>query len=115
LARDRSRQLSRSATFRTQADDGKILHAERQVPFRKAQASLLDIIVKLEAKKRRQGASRSEGKDLERHLKNEQSDTKQEEKETAPVEVDEKDDIQLQRAIDILKTWDVFKEIPKAA
>ena len=36
--------------------------------------------------------------------------------ETAPMEeVDEKDDVQLQRAIDILKTWDVFKALPKAS
>jgi carboxyl-terminal processing protease len=74
-----------------------------------------DIIVKLEAKNGAKEHPVVREKDLERHLKNEQSDTKQEEKETAPVEVDEKDDIQLQRAIDILKTWDVFKEIPKAA
>ena len=54
-------------------------------------------------------------KDLERHLKNEQTEMKQDEKETAPMEVSEKDDIQLQRAVDILKTWNVFKEIPKAS
>jgi len=35
--------------------------------------------------------------------------------ETAPMQVDEKDDIQLQRAVDILKTWDVFKALPKAS
>jgi len=33
----------------------------------------------------------------------------------APLEIDEKDDIQLQRAMDILKTWDVFKTLPKAS
>jgi len=32
-----------------------------------------------------------------------------------PVEIEEKDDIQLQRAIDLLKTWKVFKELPKAS
>ena len=32
-----------------------------------------------------------------------------------PLEVDEKEDLQLQRAIDLLKTWKVFKELPKAA
>ena len=74
-----------------------------------------DIIVKLEAKNGAKEHPIVREKDLERHLKNEQSDTKEEEKETAPVEVDEKDDLQLQRAIDILKTWNVFKEVPKAA
>jgi carboxyl-terminal processing protease len=74
-----------------------------------------DIIVKLEAKNGAKEHPVVREKDLERHLKNEQSDTKEEEKETAPVEVDEKDDLQLQRAIDILKTWNVFKEVPKAA
>jgi carboxyl-terminal processing protease len=74
-----------------------------------------DIIVKLEAKNGAKEHPVVREKDLERHLKNEQSDTEQEEKETAPVEVDEKDDVQLQRAVDILKTWDVFKEIPKAS
>ncbi|NJD56135.1 MAG: S41 family peptidase [Nitrospirae bacterium] len=74
-----------------------------------------DIVVKLEAKNGAKEHPVVREKDLERHLKNEQADTKEEEKETAPVEVDEKDDIQLQRAVDILKTWNVFKEIPKAS
>ena len=74
-----------------------------------------DIVVKLEAKNGAKEHPVVREKDLERHLKNEQTDTKEEEKETAPVEVDEKDDIQLQRAVDILKTWNVFKEIPKAS
>jgi carboxyl-terminal processing protease len=74
-----------------------------------------DIIVKLEAKNGAKEHVVVREKDLERHLKNEQSDMKEGEKETAPIEVDEKDDIQLQRAIDILKTWDVLKEIPKAS
>lgn len=74
-----------------------------------------DIIVKLEAKNGTKEHPVLREKDLERHLKNEQSDSKGEEKETAPFEVDEKDDIQLQRAVDILKTWNVFKELPKAS
>ncbi|MDP2157363.1 MAG: S41 family peptidase, partial [Nitrospirota bacterium] len=74
-----------------------------------------DIIVKLEAKNGAKEHPVLREKDLERHLKNEQSDSKGEEKETAPFEVDEKDDIQLQRAVDILKTWNVFKELPKAS
>ncbi|MBI5633720.1 MAG: S41 family peptidase [Nitrospirae bacterium] len=73
-----------------------------------------DIIVKLEAKNGTKEHPVFREKDLERHLKNEQADPKGEEKETAPVEVDEKDDIQLQRAVDILKTWNVFRELPKA-
>jgi len=74
-----------------------------------------DIIVKLETKNGKKEHPVLREKDLERHLKNEQGDSKDEEKETAPVEVDEKDDIQLQRAVDILKTWNVFKELPKAS
>jgi len=74
-----------------------------------------DIVVKLEAKNGAKEHPVVREKDLERHLKNEQADTKEEEKETAPIEVDEKDDVQLQRAVDILKTWNVFKEIPKAS
>ena len=74
-----------------------------------------DIIVKLEAKNGSKEHPVLREKDLERHLKNEQADPKGEEKETAPFEVDEKDDIQLQRAVDILKTWNVFKELPKAS
>jgi carboxyl-terminal processing protease len=74
-----------------------------------------DIIVKLEAKNGSKEHPVLREKDLERHLKNEQADSKGEEKETAPFEVDEKDDIQLQRAVDILKTWNVFKELPKAS
>lgn len=74
-----------------------------------------DIIVKLESKNGAKEHPVLREKDLERHLKNEQADPKGEEKETAPIEVDEKDDIQLQRAVDILKTWNVFKELPKAS
>ncbi len=74
-----------------------------------------DIIVKLEAKNGSKEHPVLREKDLEHHLKNEQGDSKGTEKETAPVEVDEKDDIQLQRAVDILKTWNVFKELPKAS
>jgi len=74
-----------------------------------------DIVVKLEAKNGAKEHPVVREKDLERHLKNEQGDMKEESKETAPIEVDEKDDVQLQRAVDILKTWNVFKEIPKAS
>jgi carboxyl-terminal processing protease len=73
-----------------------------------------DIVVKLEAKNGAKEHPVLREKDLQHHLKNEQSEQKPEEMEMAPLEVDEKDDIQLQRAVDILKTWNVFKEIPKA-
>ncbi len=72
-----------------------------------------DIVLKLEAKNGAKEHPILREKDLERHLKNEQMDQKPEEIETAPMEVDEKDDIQLQRAVDILKTWKVFKGTPK--
>ena len=72
-----------------------------------------DIVLKLAAKNGAKEHPVLREKDLERHLKNEQMDQKPEEMETAPIEVDEKDDIQLQRAVDILKTWNVFKGLPK--
>ncbi|NOZ26006.1 MAG: S41 family peptidase [Nitrospirae bacterium] len=56
-------------------------------------------------------------KDLEHHLKNEQKpeenkqqQKKEEEQEVAPIQVDEENDVQLQRAIDLLKGWRVFRE-----
>jgi carboxyl-terminal processing protease len=73
-----------------------------------------DIIVKLEAKNGKAHRVVRE-RDLEGHLKNEQQEETPEEKETAPVEVDEKDDLQLQRAIDTIKTWKVFEKMKKAA
>ena len=74
-----------------------------------------DILVKLEAKNGAKEHPVLREKDLERHLKNEQEEAKPEEAETAPLDVDEKDDLQLQRATDILKTWNVFKGLPKAS
>lgn len=74
-----------------------------------------DIIVKLEAKNGAKEHRVIREKDLEGHLKNEQKDSVPGEEETAPMEVEEKDDIQLQRAVDILKTWDVLKTLPKAS
>lgn len=75
-----------------------------------------DIIVKLEQKNGVKEHTVVREKDLERHLKNDQLEEKQKTpEETAPIEVSEKEDIQLQRAIDLLKTWKVFKELPKAA
>ena len=74
-----------------------------------------DIIVKLEAKNGAKEHRVIREKDLEGHLKNEQKEALPDAEETAPLEVEEKDDIQLQRAVDILKTWDVFKSLPKAS
>lgn len=75
-----------------------------------------DIVVKLETKNGVKEHTVMREKDLERHLKNEQKEEGSvPEQETAPLEVSEKEDIQLQRAIDLLKTWKVFKELPKAA
>lgn len=75
-----------------------------------------DIIVKAEAKNGAKEHTVVREKDLERHLKNDQKDESgKAEQEKAVTEVSEKDDVQLQRAIDILKTWKVFKELPKAS
>lgn len=75
-----------------------------------------DIVVKLEQKGDAKEHPVIREKDLERHLRNDQSDEKTKEpEEMAPVEVGEKDDVQLQRAIDLLKSWKVFKELPKAS
>jgi carboxyl-terminal processing protease len=74
-----------------------------------------DIVVKLETKdKATKEHPVIREKDLERHLKNEQTPDEQAEKETSPLEVDEKDDNQLQRAIDVIKTWRVFDSMAKA-
>jgi carboxyl-terminal processing protease len=76
-----------------------------------------DISVKAELKNGDKGRPVIREKDLERHLKNGEdieekpSDTE----EIIPMEIDEKDDLQLQRALDLLKTWRVFKELPKAS
>jgi carboxyl-terminal processing protease len=74
-----------------------------------------DIVVKLKADKSKERPVMRE-KDLKGHLDNEQAEGQDnEEAEAAPLEVDEKDDLQLQRAIDILKSWDVMKKLNKAA
>ncbi|MEW6675471.1 MAG: S41 family peptidase [Nitrospirota bacterium] len=71
-----------------------------------------DITVKLEAKNGKKEHPVIREKDLERHLENEQMEEKPKEpEEMVPVVVEEKEDLQLQRAIDLLKTWRVFKEI----
>lgn len=63
-------------------------------------------------------------KDLEKHLENDQTkdlekvqdkeEGEMEDTEEGIVDVSEDDDVQLQRAIDLLKTWRVFKQLPKA-
>ena len=75
-----------------------------------------DIVVKPEIKDGEKAHPVIREKDLEGHLKNGEIEEKPKEpEEMAPIEVEEKDDIQLQRAIDLLKTWKVFKELPKAS
>lgn len=76
-----------------------------------------DIIVKAEVKDGEKGRPVIREKDLERHLKNgeELEEKPSEPEEMIPIEFDEKNDTQLQRAIDLLKTWKVFKELPKAS
>ncbi|MBE0426251.1 MAG: S41 family peptidase [Nitrospirae bacterium] len=75
-----------------------------------------DIVVKPEIKDGEKKRPAIREIDLERHLDNKQIEEKpREEEEMIPVELDEKEDIQLQRAIDLLKTWKVFKELPKAS
>jgi len=75
-----------------------------------------DITVKQVLKEGEEGRPIIREKDLERHL--EQGEFLPEDIETEeiiPMKIDEENDTQLQRAIDLLKTWKVFKEIPKAA
>ncbi|OHE59337.1 MAG: peptidase S41 [Thermodesulfovibrio sp. RBG_19FT_COMBO_42_12] len=76
-----------------------------------------DIIVKPEIKEGDKGRPAIREKDLERHLQNGEiiEEKPKEPEEVIPIEIEEKDDIQLQRAIDLLKTWRVFKELPKAS
>jgi carboxyl-terminal processing protease len=54
-------------------------------------------------------------KDLKGHLDNEQvgEKTKEKVKEKVPLKVEEEDDLQLQRAIELLKLWDKFKQFPE--
>jgi len=85
-----------------------------------------DIIVRQEAQEDTRTHPVIREKDLKKHLENdvvkekepEITDTGEEKKEEefseVSPEVSEADDAQLQRAIDLLKTWRVFKELPKA-
>ncbi|GAQ95741.1 carboxyl-terminal processing protease [Thermodesulfovibrio aggregans] len=80
---------------------GRSIHAVGIMP---------DIVVKLETKNGKEVPIIRE-KELEQHLKGD----KIEPQEKAPQEVDEKDDTQLQRAIDILKSWKIMEKLKKAA
>lgn len=79
--------------------NGKSIHAVGIMP---------DIVVKLETKN---GVPVIREKDLEEHLKGQ----KVEPQEKLPKEIEEKDDAQLQRAIDILKSWKILEKLKKAA
>ncbi|TAL24086.1 MAG: S41 family peptidase [Nitrospirae bacterium] len=77
-----------------------------------------DIVVKVESKNGAKEHPVIREKDLERHLKNDLDqdvEKPKEPEEMAPIEVSEEEDVQLQRAIDLLKSWKVFKELPKAS
>jgi carboxyl-terminal processing protease len=79
-----------------------------------------NIVVKLKTKEKVKRHPVIREKDLEKHLKNDQmKDIEKEEEEKIeeeiPVEISEEEDTQLQRAIDLLKAWGVFKELPKAS
>ena len=75
-----------------------------------------DIVVKPELKEGEKSRPVIREKDLEGHLKNSAGEEiPVEPEEVIPVEVEEKDDVQLQRAIDLLKAWKVFEELPKAS
>lgn len=80
---------------------GRSIHAVGIMP---------DIVVKIEAKNGKEVPVIRE-KDLEQHLKGD----KVEPQEKAPQEVDEKDDTQLQRAIDLLKSWKIMQQLKKSA
>jgi carboxyl-terminal processing protease len=75
-----------------------------------------DIIVELKRKEGAKGHPVFREKDLENHIENE-TDKKESTKESVEmaVEVSEEEDAQLQRAIDILKSWRVFKNLKKAS
>ncbi len=81
-----------------------------------------DIVVKLEAKEGTQTHPVFREKDLDKHLENDvdkdSKDRKDAEKETVeevPNKVTDDNDAQLDRAVDLLKTWRVFKKLPEAA
>jgi carboxyl-terminal processing protease len=91
----------RLTTAKYYTPSGVSIHGEGITP---------DIIVKLEAKSPDKERPVVREKDIQRHIQEKQESQPL---ETAPVEVDEKDDLQLQRAIELLKTWEIFKRLPQ--
>jgi carboxyl-terminal processing protease len=78
-----------------------------------------DVIVNLEAKEGTKTHPVFREKDLDKHLKNDnssdnESDKKDQKVVEVPSKVDEDDDSQLQHAVDLLKSWKVFKQLPRA-
>ncbi len=74
-----------------------------------------DIVVKLTSRDEKENHTVVRERDLERHLKNDNLKEEDKDNEMAPLEVEEKDDIQLQRALDTLKTWKVFEGMQNKA
>ncbi len=81
-----------------------------------------DIEVKLKAKEGAQTHPVFREKDLDKHLDNDvngDSETKKENEkevvEEVPNKISDDNDAQLDRAVDLLKTWRVFKKLPGAA
>ncbi len=80
-----------------------------------------DIIVKIESQENGKTHPVMREKDLENHLENDTSkdtesvEDKKDELVEVPVDITKDSDIQLQRAIDLLKTWRIFRKLPKAS
>jgi carboxyl-terminal processing protease len=77
-----------------------------------------DIVVKPELKEGEKSRPVIREKDLEGHLKNGgmiMEEKQPEPEEMMPMEIGGENDVQLQRAIDLLKTLKIFKELPKAS
>lgn len=76
-----------------------------------------DIVVKIEAKEGAVEHPIIREKDLKGHLDNdtkvEAPDAKDDKEKAVITKVDEEDDTQLKRAVDLLKTWNVFKQLPE--
>ncbi len=69
-----------------------------------------DIVVKLKVKEG-EGHPAIREEDLMRHFgEGQEKDKTKKERELVPLKISEEDDTQLQRAIDLLKSWRVFKE-----
>lgn len=88
-----------------------------------------DIVVKLETKNGTKTHPVYREKDLEKHLENDTSKETEKKQDTTieqepdisdkdiievPDKIEDKDDNQLQRAVDLLKGWKILKELPKA-